>query len=462
MLQWLEDERRTDHPPGAKLIKLNKFYINDKPRLPRISNVIRSQSKHHPQRVFDLLVLIPLYEEFEQVAHILSLEEVAFESDLYCYSTRLGTQNALVHCVGEPGLGPAQAAVARIMSRFSVQAVILIGIAGNLSTDNNLGDVVVATEVVAYSANTKVEDSPSLDDSVHFTLGPKTYATFPFVTDLVRNFKFVEKATYEAWQEKTKSFAMELTKRNPSWPRPSSPTVAVGPIASADVVSASGKYREFLKKRVNRKFTAIETEASGVHVAVYSEDPKVPVLVIRGLSDESDFDKEQDESLRDESGNRLWRLYAIHNATMFLVALTSTARLNQQLLKWHKSGADDWRSVSDRSNEMYSTEDELLLSATPSKLSTDAGRQVRAEFSVFVQEKLLEFIYTDIRMNAPLHGQRGRRLESLVQRSACEQLELESSDFQRHLGTLVSSRKIIRDPPYLLLPEDVVVDSYDV
>jgi nucleoside phosphorylase len=189
-----------------------------------------------------------------------------------------------------PSMGEISAAnaVTDTIARWNPRFVLMVGIAGGIpQNDLDLGDVVVADQIIGYEYGKVTEDGIKPRDRV--------YPVSALLLDRVRNF----------WDE---SWAQQVNV-----PRPDSATRAVsklfiGPIASGNKVIASTEFRQRLKTRWP-KLVALEMEGEGVFAAVFDRPQIRNTLVIRGICDMAD-ERKSDE----------WQEYAANAAAAFTVS----------------------------------------------------------------------------------------------------------------------------------------------
>jgi nucleoside phosphorylase len=93
------------------------------------------------------------------------------------------------------------------------------------------------------------------------------------------------------------------------------PKIHTGHIASGPIVGAADQFVQWLKKRRDRKFLALEMESAGVLNAAHKR--AVNSLIIRGISDYSDERKTK----LDELGRGALRRYAMNNALALMWVL---------------------------------------------------------------------------------------------------------------------------------------------
>jgi adenosylhomocysteine nucleosidase len=170
--------------------------------------------------------------------------------------------------------GPRSAAVAfdRLQNAFGVPLVLLVGIAGAVRADVEIGDVVIADEVIYYDTRHETEH------------GSRRRGQSQPMSPAVRH------------------RVNEFFRRYPDGvPRPGGGSVRVvrGPIGSGDAVvtGANSDIVDFLRQ-FNEKTVALETEAGGVGQAFYEHIDNDTALrgwlTIRGISDHADAAKGHD------------------------------------------------------------------------------------------------------------------------------------------------------------------------
>jgi nucleoside phosphorylase len=180
----------------------------------------------------------------------------------------------------------------RAMSTFGPQAVLFVGVAGALSGDVKLGDVVVATRVYAYHGGKEADGGvltrPRAWDASH---------------ELEQRAHHIARAG---------SWARFL----PGTPAGHLPEVHFKPIAAGEIVLASrtGPTAERLRNTYNDA-AAIEMEGAGVTQASQF-NRSLPTLIVRGISDLADGGK----NALDRAG---WQHRAAAHAAAFALALVA-------------------------------------------------------------------------------------------------------------------------------------------
>jgi nucleoside phosphorylase len=191
-----------------------------------------------------------------------------------------------------PGMGRVQAATATsdAIHRWKPRFVLFVGIAGGVAAKAvNLGDVIIADQIVDYELQKQTPRGPDIRYEV--------YRVSPRLLSAARNLKITP------WQKL-------ITTR-----RPSRGTAKrhIGPIASGDKVVAYGKaltkYRSTWSKLIG-----VEMEAGGAAVASFQAANAPEFFMVRGVSDFADEAKGSTEVEQ-------WRTYACEVAAAYTIGL---------------------------------------------------------------------------------------------------------------------------------------------
>jgi nucleoside phosphorylase len=276
---------------------------------------------------YGLGVLVPLHEEYQYLSELAPpVRTIEAEGQFYYEILPPGfTQPVVVQILEE--MGPVRAAVAadRMFGRFKVPVLALLGIAGSLTDDALLGDVVVATEVDLYQYAAKAT-SPTNQGEFPFEQGGMVWRASHRTLEIARAFRAMPETReqYEAW-------GSTMSQRRPeSWSQAHDqglvrgrPDLVVGPVASGDIVGAATWFRDQLIAR-NRKLVAIEMEAAGVAAATEARDGHA-FIIVRGISDFADERKQELDAIAGDAQRKgAWRRYAVLSAGEFLLRLAPT------------------------------------------------------------------------------------------------------------------------------------------
>lgn len=288
----------------------------------------------------DIGIIIALEEEFQELFPQIEAKPVfnkAIKQYYYLFEKH-GALKGLTpyRCVTTfmGGMGPTQAAIIsdRLLDQFHAITIVNIGIAGSMSKDIFVGDVIVADQVDEYLASSKAIDA-SADNDWGLQLSGDPFKSDPGYVKHAQNLKYAFPESNKNWisacqsrlnnsidQSIRKSLLHEELIRE--YPR-----IQFGHIASGPIVGSSDRFVNWLKKHRDRKYLALEMESAGVLNAAHTRG--VSTIVIRGVSDYCDQRKEQ----LDEIGSGGLRRYAMNNAIELLWTL-----MDLQLIKSDK----DW------------------------------------------------------------------------------------------------------------------------
>ncbi|HIK17735.1 MAG TPA: 5'-methylthioadenosine/S-adenosylhomocysteine nucleosidase [Leptolyngbyaceae cyanobacterium M33_DOE_097] len=175
----------------------------------------------------------------------------------------------------------AALAVADAIIVWNPSAILMVGIAGAARESVKVGDLVIGQEVYYYERGK--------DALTGHLPEPKQYPANAKLWDRV--------ISISQWEAPIPIQRPDATAIRPAIHR--------GVIASGERVIANAEIRDEIAKN-NRKIDAIEMEGYGVSAAAWKQDKPVPCLVIRGISDRADAQKNDD-----------WQVYATTVAAEF-------------------------------------------------------------------------------------------------------------------------------------------------
>ncbi|GGM40121.1 5'-methylthioadenosine/S-adenosylhomocysteine nucleosidase [Dactylosporangium sucinum] len=248
-------------------------------------NAIGQQYTHHEesrrrpgrQQRADVGVLTVLTEELSAVVEVLqshrNYRSFQLPQGAQAYTADVPAEGGNLRVVATQTLdrGPRSAAVAydRLQASFRPSVVLLVGIAGGIDAKVDIGDVVIADQVVYYDARRETEDGPQRRGQSH----PMTPA--------------MRHRLNEFFRRSSGSVAAADGRNIRVWRGPIGSGDAVVTDRNADIIA-------FLR-RFNEKTLAVETEAGGVGQASYeyldAEQVSHGWLTIRGISDHADREK---------------------------------------------------------------------------------------------------------------------------------------------------------------------------
>ena len=217
------------------------------------------------------------------------------------------------------GSESAGASAQVVLDKFTPDIVLLLGIAGAISSDIKIGDVCISNEIIDVLQNAKVFDKGRQTEIMFapnfYTVGAELIASFTFL----RSHPGL-KGLYEDWQLGADESAAALGISDSDLR-----SIHIGPIACGPVV-ASKRYLEKLKQ-LHRKVLAIETESGGAGSRV--QERNIAFLSIRGISDMADDKK---AALEKETAGAARKL-AMRNACSLLSTQLQNARFLEAVIR---------------------------------------------------------------------------------------------------------------------------------
>ena len=224
---------------------------------------------------------------------------------------------------------PAALLAHNTLERWKPATLVLIGLAGALSSSVKLGDVVVADQVDGYLENAKV--NPTADkQGYEFGLSGDVYKTSYRIWNAAQHFEYSVPLLFQAWKQRTEEAQLDLFTRQQRYKLlgddriNEQPQILKGHIASGPLVVAAEIFAEWLKQR-DRKYIAVEMESMGVMATVYRHPIPRDTLILRAISD----DGKEDKSLLNRIGGGAIRRYAMRNAIQLLWSFLDAGILSQ-------------------------------------------------------------------------------------------------------------------------------------
>lgn len=247
----------------------------------------------------DYLIVCPLEEELAAVLRCFQgqpVPAVSGDRTTYYRAHVTGLQIVIL-CFSQMGPGEAAVAVALSSRRWRPRAILLVGIAGgNAARGVALGDVLIADQIVAYGEEKRTASGTE----------PR-FRTERSSRRLVSAIGRVPASWHDA-----------IVAPDPSF----QPRRHLGTVLSGWTVEAAG-IPEVVRRAYPRAL-GVEMEGSGAALAVASLDPSPEFLMIRGVSDLMDAEKQSAE----EAG---WRAFAADAAAHFAHALIHSRALPERL-----------------------------------------------------------------------------------------------------------------------------------
>lgn len=286
---------------------------------------------------FDVGVVIALREEFVQFFEVMSTTPETVEDGGYTYYSfryAVGARNVVRGIVAFlPSMGSDEARVwtERLLNAFQPPVIVNLGIAGSLSRDCQLCDVVVADATDAYLYRGKITgkgEGLSLND---LQFGGKAFVPTPALVAQAYNLPDNHSRVFTQFMamggqdlsarvdegNRSKLIAQGLLRR--------CPRIASGAIACDSLVVQSENFKAKLLSH-NRNYLAVEMESAGVVQAALDHSTQPQVLVLKGISDFSDDRKEA----LDLIGQNALRAVAAGNAARLFRALLDVGVIGGQ------------------------------------------------------------------------------------------------------------------------------------
>ena len=190
----------------------------------------------------------------------------------YCEYTVNGKIFKVVHrqCARQGNTSMAMAA-GEVVKLFSPTRMVLLGIAGGIQKDVNIGDVVIAEEVFGYDSRKELPSGKIDRRLKSYTMSRRMY------NQVVRYRSIWNQQINEEEGATSPAFALH-----------------VAPIGTGEAVIGNGQSEvpEWLRS-VHSKTCAVETEAGGFLDAINEmSNNTIDYLIIRGISDKADENKD--------------------------------------------------------------------------------------------------------------------------------------------------------------------------
>lgn len=212
-----------------------------------------------------------------------------------------------------------------VLQSYEAPLAVCLGIAGGISSDVQLGDVVFNEIVEDLTQRQKITKSKDGKQSTQFD--SRELTCDEDLCKILQRWRLRpgDKSEYRIWQETREEKILDRygaflgSKDYTELQKPSrdifSPKAMPGPIASTDAVIASEEAVRDIKN-AGRKIACVDNESAGFTRELKRHHPAIRRLVIRGVSDYSDDTKNKVE----DDFEDVFRKIAIENAVSFFEA----------------------------------------------------------------------------------------------------------------------------------------------
>ncbi|HNT73514.1 MAG TPA: SAVED domain-containing protein [Anaerolineae bacterium] len=243
----------------------------------------------------DFLIVTALQEEREAVLQQLEPFEPVRggESPIYYFCTLPAAHNVYKIAIMQlPQMGNVTAAVdvTQAIAELNPACVLMVGIAAGIRGKVDLGDVIIATQLIYYEQGRIIPKE--------LEIRPLTIPADVVLLHSVENY-----SADECWND-------TLCEHTPN--SRGIPTIHFGPFAVGEKVVAAGSYVVNLVK-LHPKLIGVEMESYGVAAAAASAFSRPRFLAIRGVSDFADEQKSDE-----------YRQYATTAAATFAISFLSS------------------------------------------------------------------------------------------------------------------------------------------
>jgi len=258
----------------------------------------------------------------------------------------------------------AALAVADAIMVWNPGAILMVGIAGAARESIKVGDLVIGQEVYYYERGK--------DALTGHLPEPKQYPANAKLWDRI--------ISISQWETPIPVQRPDATTTRPAIHR--------GVIASGERVIANAEIRDEIAKN-NRKIDAIEMEGYGVSAAAWKQDKPVPCLVIRGISDRADAQKNDD-----------WQPYAAAVAAEF----TKHFLINKPLPTRHYAQKDE-------NSSRYRL---IIEDLKNGNLVPFVGPGINANFYIDLALKLAESVQKNLLSDGEYNERHERLIQTLI------------------------------------------------
>lgn len=209
-------------------------------------------------------------EEINKIISAIDDKEIVEEGSRIYYRGKLYGQD-VVAVFSRWGKVAAASTVTNLILRFKVDRIIFTGVAGGISPELNVGDIVIGQHLFQHDM-----DARPLMRRFEIPLTGKTSYEIP-----LQNVEIMSKAVHN-FLKTNKEFRKILTEQGIEHPKQ-----MIGDIASGDLFISSTEMKNALIRNLP---SVVCAEMEGAAVAQVCDDYEVPLTVVRIISDAADED----------------------------------------------------------------------------------------------------------------------------------------------------------------------------
>jgi len=207
-------------------------------------------------------------EEMNKIIAAITDKEIVERGSRIYYKGKLFGQE-VVAVFSRWGKVAAATTVTNMILEFNVDRIVFTGVAGGISPDVNVGDIVIAQRLFQHDM-----DARPLMRRFEIPLTGKTSYEVP-----QQNVEIMSTAVHN-FLKNDKDFRKILSEQNILYPK-----LVVGDIASGDLFISSTEMKNALIKNLP---SVVCAEMEGAAVAQVCDDYGVPLVVVRVISDSAD------------------------------------------------------------------------------------------------------------------------------------------------------------------------------
>ncbi|MDE1818297.1 MAG: hypothetical protein KGI19_06815 [Thaumarchaeota archaeon] len=265
----------------------------------------------------DVMVVIPMHEEKNYAQESITASKIGSLDTIEYYRIQCGgTLNYGLAVVGKGNMVTSQVTEKIIHQCQGIKLITLLGIGGSIDPTIKVCDVILGTEVIYYMDSSRIKDGEST-----LQISCKHWLLDQEMVNFVQNLKNLEMSMYVKLQNK---FPEQLEfMRSHSTICNEKPTIKSGKIASGESVIESTSFASKLRDS-DRCLRVVECEAAGVCQAAFGRELKVRMMVLRGIADLANPDKDLLE--------KRVRKYAMNSVCMTLKLLLGNKEFEKIVL----------------------------------------------------------------------------------------------------------------------------------